>query len=277
MTPKLQAIIRRVSRASAAPRWRRFRPFYLKRREPQMGETQVFSTGFEEGGAEGDAFPDMSGVWPAGVNVIGDWGYPARVDATGAVGKGVRFPTYLEALSGYDMSTCRMAVNWTHAAMVAAGILTRGRARWHVKIPATGGTQYRQSGSGLYWTSTLLILDDMANLTSIVAFETPGQLCLLNQIDRFGTWDGAMTHAILDISSYNGAGWHSIEVEWAIGAAGRYKITWDDVASVEWTGDTSLAESGIQMSLLAPGGITPSDNDLSCFSGLDEVAVWRTA
>jgi hypothetical protein len=276
MMPKLQAIIRRVSRASAAPRWRRFRPFYLKRREPQMGEALVFSTGFEEGGEEGTTFPDMSGVWPAGVSVVGDYYYALSVDATAAVGKGVRFPTLNESGSGSIHSTCRAAMNWTNAAMAAAGILTRGRARWMVKIPETGGVQYRQSGSGLYWESTLWVIDDFTSLTSIVAFDTQGQLCLMNQLDRSLPWNEAMTHAILDISSYNGAGWHSFEVEWAIGASGKYKITWDDVATVEWTGDTSLNVGGIQMALLAPGGFIGADNDLSCFSGLDEVAVWRT-
>jgi hypothetical protein len=242
-----------------------------------MGETLVFSTGFEEGGAEGTAFPDMSGVWPAGVSVIGDWGYPARVDASAAIGKGVRFPTQIEAGSGYDMSTCRVQQIWTNAALATAGILTRGRARWMVKIPATGGVQYRQSGSGNYWYCTLWQMDDQASLTSIVAFDTQGQLCVMNQLSRGALWNEAMTNAILDISGHNSAGWHSIEVEWNIGAAGKYKITWDDGVSVEWTGDTSLSVGGLKMYLYGPGGYTVSDNDLSCFGGMDEVAVWRMA
>ena len=275
MTPKLQAIIRRVSREEPAPKVRRFRPFYLRLRERQESWSEVFATGFEEGGADGTEFPDMTGVWPSGVTVIGDWAYSARVDEAAFSGKGVRFPTGAEAGSGSNHSLYRVEVGWTNAALVAAGVLTRGRASWHVKIPATGGVQYRTSLASEYWCSVLWQMDDMTSLTNLVAFNTQSELCLLNGINRALGWDGLTPAATANIAGYDGAGWHKIEVEWSIGASGFIKVTWDDAVTMEWAGDTSLLESGIIMYLMSPGGLTASDSDLTCFGGMDEVVVQK--
>jgi hypothetical protein len=275
MTSKVKAIIRRVSRPIATPKWRRFRPFYQELRGPQAGEALVFSTGFEEGGADGTAFPDMTGVWPSGVTVIGDWAYGARVIGSAHAGKGVRFPTTGEG-GGSNNSLYRIQQGWTNAALVAAGIRTRGKASWYVKVPATGGTQYRGSTMSEYWCSALWQMDDQSSLTSLVAFNTQSELCLLNRISRIVDWSALTPTATLNITGHEGVGWHKITVEWSIGATGFIKVTWDDTLTMQCVGDTSLLESGIKMYLMSPGGLTASGSDVSCFGGMDEVAVWRT-